>query len=1410
MRVLFATGSAAGYMRPPILGDEQIVCGPDWTDERSSDGRVRSLKTPVGEYDLAAIAAKLPKNQQPDVVVCLVDAAWRNLPRNLTAFACPKVLLIADTHHLTTPLMSMLRYMASEPYDRSVFLYDRHHASFFHAAGFRNLYWFPGLTFPHSDEKVRKARAQGVRQPQIAFVGQVGFLHPLRSRMYTTLLEKKLPVLQKKLSQEESLGFYGSSLLAFNASLNGDLNLRVFETLSTGAALLTDRLAPESGLERLLVDGREMLTYGSADELIEKATHALANPRETQAIGLAGSDWFDKRYNEAWRRKAFQELAFDGKAVPEFEFSPEEKTRVYFGGDTDRLLQAMMVYEGVQEIHRVEPAVKVALDANVPEDVAAMYATLPRLTTQRVGNNTNEVFDVAVFGRNVTVVPTARCLWCWDAQEGDADALGRQLGSAGYGLASRDVAMFCQVQQAMPDSYASASHWHYLGVFHRKHGKPIDALAALLQAVALNPEGIDSQMELGITALAYGHGTIAREAFTEVLRFRPDDKEATRGLAKAKRREVACDYERPRDLLISHVEVTRLQGTGVLIQRFFPDSDDFITVRSRSLYGNKVDFGGTHYAIDLPRISDEARAGILRRILKPYRIRRIIAVPFFPTDLVHALIAKEATGAPLCTYVMDDQTLYSKEVPQELAQKLFDASDLRLAISPEMITEYTAKFRCSFGLLPPIVTNRENEKPNTWSPAVRDSKHCAMVGNIWSAQQFEQLRAFVSAAGLKVDWFGNSNVPWLPQNHAELEAEGLYCKGFLAEDLLAERLSTYPFVLLPSGMLDGSEKNEWLTRLSLPSRMVFILTKTLTPMLVLGSGKTAAARFVNQFGLGTSSNYDAAGAPDKIAQITAPERRGRLLENARRIATCFLLPDCGAWIWRSLAAKQPEPTPFDHLYSSELDAVAASLVLLEAQRTILARLASPGFLDSHLAPDEPRQKSDIRGAVLYIHKALELLGPRSVQLSILEQLDKQQPNSRPVLVVWAELLEQAGDLATAAAKARKALSLFYDDVYTQTLFLRCGGGKNFHTDAKDRFCPHPFENFEIYKDGSVYPCNCTQVPFPIGNAHTQTIEEIWQSPQAKAIRESILDGSYRFCSPMTCWQRFNLPKKAEQPERFKHLQEIGVEGKQMPKHLNLSYDLSCNLSCPSCRNATIMATQEERKTLDHVRENIVLPLLRNKDAESVYITGSGDAFGSPHFRGILKELCDPQYAHVQITLGTNGQLITERLWEEFTPLHARFQDITISIDGAIPETYERLRRGSTWEKLERTMGILSHARRTGEIRCVMVNMVVQEDNFLEMRPMLALCRAWAVDRIRFYRIRQWGNVQSNAFMASDVANPLHPRHQELLAELAHPDFADGIVDHYDMYELISREQGKVAQKARELVPQDDNAAAARG
>ena len=448
MRVLFSTGCPPRCLRPPQLGDPQINCGPDWANECTPEGNVQSIKTPVGEYDLAAIAARLPSGQQPELVVCLVDASWRNLPRNLRGFKCPRVLLVAETHHLTSPIIGMLRYASTEPYNHVVFLHDRHHASLFHSAGFRNLHWFPGLTFPHSDAAVGAARKTDGRLPRIAFSGQSGKFHPRCARLLDALKKCNLPIEQQNLSQVESLGFYGSSLAGFNASLNGDLNLRVFEILATGAALLTDRLASESGFAQLFYDGRELLTYGSAEELTERAAQAIAHPDETQVVGLAGAKWFDAHLGEARRRAAFQALAFDGTTVPEFAFSAEEKTRVFFNLNTDRLVQAVLVYEKVQEMHREQETVQISLDASVPEEVSAFFSTLPRVKLDR-GTGAGES-ELAVFGLPTESVPAARHLWCWNAQKEDAAALERLVAGQGFKRTSPDVALFSSVPKPSP------------------------------------------------------------------------------------------------------------------------------------------------------------------------------------------------------------------------------------------------------------------------------------------------------------------------------------------------------------------------------------------------------------------------------------------------------------------------------------------------------------------------------------------------------------------------------------------------------------------------------------------------------------------------------------------------------------------------------------------------------------------------------------------------------------------------------------------------------------------------------------------------------------------------------------------------------------------------------------------------
>ncbi len=528
MRVLLLTGSPSSYMAPPRLGDEQIVGGPDWPDARAADGRWLSVSTPRGEYDLAAVLAKLPMDEWPDVVACLVDASWRNLPRGLAGFRGPKVLLVADTHHLQSPLITMIRYAATEPYDRIAFLYDRHHAGIFQAAGFRNLFWLPGLTFPHDDSAFSDPKAP--RLAQIAFVGQAGKHHPRRGRLLDALRAARLPLRQQQLGQREALAFYGSSLLGFNASLNGDLNLRTFEILAAGALLLTDRLAPDSGFDQLLADGRECVLYGSEAELTERAAHWLRHPREAQALAAAGQDWFRRTLGAERRRELFRTVALDGAAPEPFLLTEAAAPAVSFA-DTDQLLAATMVYEGVQELHRTQEQVTVALDPHAPAGFAALCRTLPRVQLAPVDAAGADLAVVSALDASAAAVRGVPRLWCWDANAAQVPELDSRLAAAGYASASRDVVVYCRDEHARPGPTPDEVAAQARQLLQR--GDYNGALELGRQAFNANPDCLGALTVLADLALLKENGALAEKLLRSARELAPRDAAVAAALGEA-------------------------------------------------------------------------------------------------------------------------------------------------------------------------------------------------------------------------------------------------------------------------------------------------------------------------------------------------------------------------------------------------------------------------------------------------------------------------------------------------------------------------------------------------------------------------------------------------------------------------------------------------------------------------------------------------------------------------------------------------------------------------------------------------------------------------------------------------------------------------------------------------------------
>jgi glycosyltransferase involved in cell wall biosynthesis len=407
-RALLCFLSGQDAYRSPLFSDEEVFCGPDATPIEQ-EGKVRALKTAAGAYDLREILARLPREQQPEFLVVKADATGRNFPSNLSAVRGPKVLLVGDTHHLHQPIQSLIRYAQEEPFDLVIFDHTRHHARFFAEAGLRNLHWLPALDYGFEPRELRAAPSR-----PLTFVGQVGRFHPFRRWLLQQVQAAGLPLQVLRGRLAETADLYADSQVTLNVSLNGDLNLRVFEALAAGGFLLTDELGDGSGLRRLFEPGRHLETWRTPGELVEKIRHYLAHPAEARRIRAAGQAELLRRHHPEVKLREFHALLAGGEPDERYDLRREpwwpRAAAVPFPG----LARDLAAYEALQEIHRTSRQVTVF--AAAPEALTR-FANLPRLDFLPLAKMT------AVAPGEDETPPAARLLW-WDAAT-PADALAR-------------------------------------------------------------------------------------------------------------------------------------------------------------------------------------------------------------------------------------------------------------------------------------------------------------------------------------------------------------------------------------------------------------------------------------------------------------------------------------------------------------------------------------------------------------------------------------------------------------------------------------------------------------------------------------------------------------------------------------------------------------------------------------------------------------------------------------------------------------------------------------------------------------------------------------------------------------------------------------------------------------------------
>lgn len=323
---------------------------------------------------------------------------------------------------------------------------------------------------------------------------------------------------------------------------------------------------------------------------------------------------------------------------------------------------------------------------------------------------------------------------------------------------------------------------------------------------------------------------------------------------------------------------------------------------------------------------------------------------------------------------------------------------------------------------------------------------------------------------------------------------------------------------------------------------------------------------------------------------------------------------------------------------------------------------------------------------------------------------------------------------------------------------------------RQHFCRRPFNTLETTHTGQVFLCCPVYLPTPIGRLD-EDHREIWHGKTARDIRDSIIDGSYSYCDHRTCpfiAGRTLEPRDTPEVRDIIAHHALGREAPMPQLQVVLSHDKSCNLACPSCRSGVYVANKSRQATLDALTEKSLRAMLA--DARHVVITGSGDPFGSNHFRNLIKRITTGEYPNLEIQLHTNGQLFDERAWRELN-LEGNVGSVHISIDAATPETYAVVRRPGNFARLLKNLAFMRTLRARGQISHLIFSMVVQARNFREMPSFVKLGEEYGADLISFNMFRQRDVFSRDEYEEAFIGDVEHPDYNLFLEVLRAPELA---------------------------------------
>ncbi|MEW6609269.1 MAG: glycosyltransferase [bacterium] len=318
MNILFVYSAdlytTANYCVKPLKKSHTVItCG------QGKDGKVQDIPCQFNS-NISDVIDKIDEAKKPQLII-YTEGCPPFFPKGLDKVQIPTVWYPGD------PIYNFHWQKEIAPIFDFLFIYQKELVDKYKELGNNNVYWLPY----GCDLDIHK-KYEGKKIYDVCFIGNTEIsLHPERVEFLNRLSRRFNVYIDKKFLDEMAQAF-SQAKIVFNKSTKNDLNMRVFEALSCGSFLITDRLF-NNGLEDLFVDKKHLVIYDNYEHLEGLVDYYLKHPEEREEIARQGREEALKKHTYEHRMNQLIQIVTDalnsGYKKKEINYSPFVRSIIY-------------------------------------------------------------------------------------------------------------------------------------------------------------------------------------------------------------------------------------------------------------------------------------------------------------------------------------------------------------------------------------------------------------------------------------------------------------------------------------------------------------------------------------------------------------------------------------------------------------------------------------------------------------------------------------------------------------------------------------------------------------------------------------------------------------------------------------------------------------------------------------------------------------------------------------------------------------------------------------------------------------------------------------------------------------------------------------------------------------------------